>query len=164
MRLAQRSTACHLTAKDFAEMWLAVMLLQGMVAGAKRSTRSTRRGGGTAEFYELDRDNLARIKVAKCQIVGPHSRIGALAPQGIALDDACKPLHSIRPCTSSTRSHAPSDEMQCVSPAGGAGGAQAGAGRAAAHRLGQPGARRRRRPHPVSPTPFFCWKICWGAT
>ena len=41
------------------------VVLQRMVTGAKRSMRSTRRGGGTAEFYELDRDNLARIKVPK---------------------------------------------------------------------------------------------------
>jgi hypothetical protein len=47
-----------------AEVRLAAVL-QRMVTGAKRSMRSTRRGGGTAEFYELDRDNLARIKVPK---------------------------------------------------------------------------------------------------
>jgi hypothetical protein len=45
------------------------VVLQGMVGGAKRSTRSTRRGGDTAEFYELDRDNLARIKVQRCLLM-----------------------------------------------------------------------------------------------
>lgn len=40
------------------------------MAGGKRSTRSSRRGGATAEFYELDRDNLARIKVGRMPVIG----------------------------------------------------------------------------------------------